>query len=171
MKRKKAQGRDVMYIKQKELFKGLNKQFVKEIIDFTEKRSYKKQDVIFREGNHAGRFYVLLKGRVRLTVGEIPQVVFTVNHAGEAFGWSSLLGREVYAASAECEEATSLLRIDRVKFNMVLNRDPAQGLILIRRLAQLLGHRLHEAYKVIGSKSEWAVSYGTGQVVESPPAF
>ena len=54
---------------------------------------------------------------------------------------------------------------------MVLDRDPAQGLILIRRLAQLLGHRLHEAYKVIGSKTEWAVSYGTGQVVESPPAF
>ena len=159
-----------MYIKQKELLAGLNKRFIKEIIDLTEKKTYKKGDVIFREGNNAGRFYVLLRGRVRLTVGEIPRVVFTVNHAGEAFGWSSLLGRDLYAATAECDESTSLLRIDRVKFNMVLDRDPANGLVLVRRLAQLLGHRLHKAYQVIGSRTEWAVSYGTGQVVESPPA-
>jgi CRP-like cAMP-binding protein len=159
-----------MYIKQKELFSGLNKKFIKEIIDLTEKKDYKKGDVVFREGNNAGRFYVLLKGRVRLTVGEIPQVVFTVNHAGEAFGWSSLLGRDVYAATAECDESTTLIRIDRLKFNRVLDKDPANGLVLIRRLAQLLGHRLHEAYQVVGSRTEWAVSYGSSQVMESPPA-
>jgi CRP-like cAMP-binding protein len=160
-----------MYIKQKELFAGLDKKFVKEIIEMTEKKSYKAGDIIFREANHASRFYVLIKGRVELTVGQGRQVAFTVNHAGEAFGWSSLLGRSVYAASAECGEPTALYRIDRVKFKMVLDRDPANGVILMTRLAQLLGHRLHEAYKVIGARSELSTSYGTGQVSEATGFF
>ena len=160
-----------MYIKQKELFKGMDKAFIKEIVDLTEKKTYRSEDVIFREGNHANRFYVLLRGRVRLTVGEGRQVAFTVNHAGEAFGWSSLLGRSTYAASAVCQAPTTLLRVDRRKFNMVLDNDPANGLMLIRRLAGLLGHRLHEAYRVIGARSEFSTSYGTGQVTESPLPF
>jgi CRP-like cAMP-binding protein len=158
-----------MYIKQKELFEGLGKGFIKEIIGLTEKKTYRAGDVIFREGNHAGRFFVLLRGRVRLTVGEVGQAAFTVNHAGEAFGWSSLLGRGTYAATALCEEPTSLLRIDRVKLNLALESDPANGLILLRRLAQLLGHRLHEAYRVIGAKTEVFESYGTGQTMELVP--
>ena len=158
-----------MYIKQKELFEGLGKEFIKEIIDLTEKKTYRKGDVVFREGNHAGRFYVLLRGRVRLTVGEGRRVAFTVNHAGEIFGWSSLLGRSAYAASAVCEEPTALLRVDRVKLNMALEKDPANGLILLRRLAQMLGHRLHEAYKVIGRRSEFFETYGSGQTMELAP--
>ena len=158
-----------MYIKQKELFEGLGKGFIKEIIDLTEKKTYRAGDVVFREGNHAGRFYVLLRGRVRLTVGEGRQVAFMVNHAGETFGWSSLLGRSAYAASAVCEEPTALLRVDRVKLNMVLEKDPANGLILLRRLAQMLGHRLHEAYKVIGRRTEVFEAYGSGQTMEVVP--
>jgi len=158
-----------MYIKQKELFAGLGKGFIKEIIDLTEKKKYLAGDVVFREGNHAGRFHVLLRGRVRLTVGEGSQVAFTVNHAGETFGWSSLLGRSTYAATAVCIEPTSLLRIDRVKFNTVLESDPANGLILLRRLAHMLGHRLHEAYKVIGRRTESFEAYGSGQTMETAP--
>lgn len=157
-----------MYVKQKDLLAGLDKRFVKELMGQTEVRSYGTGDVIFREGHHASRFYVLLRGCVKLTVGPEGRVAFTVNHAGEAFGWSSLLGRNLYAASAQCTRETKLLRIDRVKFNMVLDADPANGLILIRRLANMLGHRLHEAYGMIASREETsaALSQGTAQIEE-----
>ena len=39
-----------MYIKQKELFEGLSKGFIKEIVDLTEKKTYLAGDVVFREG-------------------------------------------------------------------------------------------------------------------------
>ena len=158
-----------MYIKQKELLAGLDRQFLKQIMDATERKTYRKGDLVFHEGNHASRFYVLMRGRVNLTVGGTHQTVFTVNHAGEAFGWSSLLGHNVYAATARCAEPTLLLRIDRVKFNMILDQHPANGLILIRRLGVMLGHRLHEAYKMIDSGSEFSTSYGTGQLMEETP--
>ena len=59
--------------------------------------------------------------------------------------------------------------VDRVKLNMVLEKDPANGLILLRRLAQMLGHRLHEAYKVIGMRTELFESYGSGQTMQVVP--
>ena len=161
-----------MYFKQKDLLTGMDKHFIKELMEMMEKKSYKKGTFVFHEGNHASRFYMLLKGRIRLTVGTAGQVVFTISHAGEVFGWSSLLGRSNYAASAECTESTKLLRIDRVKFNMILEKDPANGLILIKRLAGMLGHRLNKAYEILASRdqSEGYMSFGSGQLMEmSPP--
>jgi len=158
-----------MYIQQKELFAGMDKEFIKEIMAVTVKKTYECGEVVFREGSHASRFYVLLKGRVRLTVGDGRHMVFTVNHADEGFGWSSLLGRSVYAASAICEEPTSLLRIHGVQFNEILDKDPVHGLMLIRLLARVLGHRLHEAYQVIGARMESFSSYGSGQIMEMIP--
>jgi CRP-like cAMP-binding protein len=158
-----------MYIKQKELLAGLDKKFVKQLIDVTEKKTYKNGEFVFHEGHPASRFYVLQKGRVSLTIGATGQMVFLVDHAGEAFGWSSLLGRNVYAATAQCTEPTVLLGIQGVKFNLIVDQDPVNGLILIRRLGVILGHRLHGAYQIIASMSEVCTSYGTGQVMETTP--
>ncbi len=158
-----------MYIKQKELFEGLGKDFIREIIEMTEKKTRRAGDVIFREGSPANRFYVLVKGRVRLTVGQGRQAAFVVNHAGEAFGWSSLLGRSTHAASAVCETPTTLLRVNRLKLERLLEKDPANGLILVRRLARMLGHRLHEAYRVIGTRMDFFESHGSGQTMEAVP--
>ncbi len=163
-----------MYIKQKELLAGLGKDFLKELMRATERKSYRQGGFVFHEGNHASRFYVLLKGRVKLTIGATGQVVFTINHAGEAFGWSSLLGRNVYAASAQCTEPSKLLRIDRIKFNQILDKDPENGLKLIRHLAEMLGHRLNETYRMMANREflERISSPGTGEVLEeAPPAF
>jgi len=157
-----------MYIEQKSLLAGLNKPFVKKLMDRTEKKRFAAGAVVYRDGQHAGRFYVLVTGCVKLTYGTAGQVVFTLNHAGEAFGWSSLLGRNAYAATAVCTKPTTLISIDRVKFNTLLDEDPVNGLILVRRLAELLGERLKRTYQMMAAHSpyEVAVSYGTGQTME-----
>ena len=159
-----------MYVKQKDLLSGLERGFIKKLMNMTEKKDYSSGDVVFYEGNHAGRFFVLIRGKVKLKVGPTNQVVFTLSHAGEAFGWSSLLGRNVYAASAECVEPTRLLRIDRVKFNMVLEEDPVNGLVLIRRLAAMLGNRLNDTYKMLAVREhgERFETYGSGQLIDLP---
>ena len=160
-----------MYIKQKELLSGLGKDFIIELMNITEKKKYGKGEHIFREGNHASRFYILLKGRVELTVGRSGRVVFILNHAGEAFGWSSLLGRNVHSTSAQCMDETTLLIINRAKFNMLLEQDPVNGLKLVRRLATMLGERLAQSYKLVASlnQAEISTSYGSGQIMEANP--
>lgn len=139
-----------MFIQQTDLFRGMDKDFVKEIYDLTGKQSFEEGDVLFHEGDQARYFYILLKGRLRLGTRDTGQVVHTVSRAGEAFGWSSLVGRTSYSASAECVQPTTLLQIDREDFQGVLEKDPTNGLLFYQRLAGALGERLITSYASLG---------------------
>jgi CRP-like cAMP-binding protein len=138
-----------MYIKQSELFLGTSMDFVKKIMDISRMISHEKGDILFHENDEARYFYILLNGRVKLSVGGESQVVYDVGQNGEAFGWSSLIGRNVYSASAKCVDSTKLLVTDRVKLGKVLEEDPANGIIFMKHLAATLGNRLIETYKMI----------------------
>ena len=72
-----------MYLKQKDIFWAMSKDFVKEIMEISVAESLKEGEWLFREGDPANTFYILLKGCVKLSLGETGQVVYIVNNAGE----------------------------------------------------------------------------------------
>jgi len=143
-----------MYIKQSELLMGTSMDFIKKFMDLSQMVSHAKGDVLFREKDPALYFYVLLNGRVKLGVGESDQMVYDIRQNGEAFGWSSLIGRDRYSASAECVEAAKLLKTDSKKLKKELEKDPANGIIFFKQLAATLGNRLLESYKTISPQSD-----------------
>ena len=153
-----------MFIKQKDIFGSLSKDFVKEIMDIAETSSFQAGELLFQEGNPADWFYILLQGRVKLSLGQTGQVVYVVSNAGEAFGWSSLVGRPSYSASAECVTATKLLKFDKEKFQNIVEKDTANGLTLFKSLAAILGDRLIQGYTT--TRTDEFASFGTGQVME-----
>jgi CRP-like cAMP-binding protein len=159
-----------MFIQQSDLFHGMDRNFVKEVMDIAIKEAYEGGSLIFSEGDPANYFFVLLKGQIKLSLGETGQVIHVVSHAGEAFGWSSLVGREAYSASAECLAPTNLLKMDREKLQAIIDKDPANGVIFFKHLAGTLGNRLLQSYRIAFSISQAEVSpsLGTGQVLESP---
>jgi CRP-like cAMP-binding protein len=161
-----------MFIQQSDLFWGLNRDFVKKVMNIAEKRSYRKGDFLFHEGDPAANFYILIKGQVKLMIGETSQMVYTVDRAGEAFGWSSLIERDTYSASGECMEETLLQKIDSRALLNILEQDPINGLIFIKRLAGLIGNRLVWSYKMITASSQASVSMtgSTGQIEISEAA-
>ena len=158
-----------MYIHQADLLQGMNRDFLKEFISISTKESWEKGHIIFREGDHADYFYVLLNGHVKLSIGDTGHVVHVIDHPGKAFGWSSLVGRDFYSASAECRVPTKIRKIEIEGLQKIFENDPVNGLVFFKRLAATLGHRLLQTYKLISSSSqpEIATSYGTGQVIES----
>ncbi|MCG6917160.1 MAG: cyclic nucleotide-binding domain-containing protein [Deltaproteobacteria bacterium] len=135
-----------MFIQQTDLFRGMSKDFVKKVYDTAVKESFTDGELIFPEGEKAKYFYILLKGRVKLEIGEFRQLVYTVEHPGEAFGWSSLVGRENYSASAKCMADTKLVKFDGDTLCTLLEKDPSNGLQLFRRLSGALGERLINIY-------------------------
>ena len=159
-----------MYLKQKDIFWEMDKDFVKDIMDIAVTETHKEGEWLFREGDPANSFYILLKGRIKLSLGKTGHIIYVVNNAGEAFGWSSLIGRESFSASAECMAESKLLIWDRDKLQQILEKDPTHSHLLYKRLAQLLGNRLLQSYTIISSVSpdEVHLSYGTGQVLASP---
>ena len=161
-----------MYIQQSALFWGMDRTFIKEVMEIAARESYQEGDFLFREGDPANFFYILIKGRVKLTVGESGPVVYIVDHAGEAFGWSSLIGRKEYSASGQCQEPTVLDNFQAAQIQKVIEKYPDQGLVFFKRLAGLIGHRLLRSYNMITStaKADSSVSFGTGQIQESEAA-
>jgi len=159
-----------MYLKQKDIFGAMSKEFVKKIMEISVTESHEKGEWLFHGGDPANAFYILLKGRIKLSLGEAGHVVYIVSNAGEAFGWSSLIGRESFSASAECMAHAKLLKLDKDKLQKILEKDPANSLILFKRLAEILGNRLLQSYTIISSMSpaEISLAYGTGQVMASP---
>ena len=151
----------------------MNKDFVKKVFNIILKEYHRSGYFLFREGNTVKHFYILLKGCIRLSIGETGHAIYTVGHPGEVFGWSSLLGREAYSASAECKEPRKLLRINREKIQKILQKSPVNGLIFFRGLAATLGNRLLQTYKMIPgmSQAEMSLSFGTGQILEAQAVF
>ena len=158
-----------MFVKQADFFWGTSQIFVNEVMKISKKESWEKGYFLFHEGNPANRFYILLKGRVRLSIGKAGQVVYIVSRAGEAFGWSSLIGRNSYSASAECREPVELITFDREGFQKILTKDPANGLIFFQGLVDMLGNRLLQTYKMISATTqhEKMISIGSGQFKKS----
>jgi CRP/FNR family cyclic AMP-dependent transcriptional regulator len=158
-----------MYMKQSDLIKGLSRDFLKQVMEVAEKETYTEGSLLFKEGDPAKHLYVLLKGRVSLTLGETGHIVYAVDHSGEVFGWSSLVGRKGFSTTAECKEPTKLLKISVQKLEKLFEKDRASEVIFLRQLVAVLGSRLIQSYRMICDKAQadLSLSYGTGQVQES----
>ena len=138
-----------MYIKMSDFFMDMGKDFTMEVLDISERLSHEEGDLLFHEGDAATHFYVLLKGRVKLNLGDTGRIVYMARHPGEIIGWSGLIGRDVYTASGECMEPTNLLKFDRDIFLEILRKYPQNEALLFKRLAEMLGKRLLELYPTI----------------------
>jgi CRP-like cAMP-binding protein len=156
-----------MIIQQTDLFHGLSNDFIKAIMDITLHETRGEGDMIFHEGDKAEYFYFLLKGRVKLTTGKTHYMVHTVNRGGEIFGWSSLVGRDVYSASAECLASTKLLKFTQEEFQKIVENEPINGMIFFKNLAGAIGERLINSYisSVFAQPSE-ALTYGSSTTLQ-----
>jgi CRP-like cAMP-binding protein len=138
-----------MYVKMSDFFMDMGKPFTMEVLDIAEKLFLNEGEVLFQEGDPARHFFVLLKGRVRLSLGDAGPVIYMVRQPGEIIGWSGLIGRDRYSASGECMEETNLLKFDRDVFLEILKKYPHNEALLFKRLAEMLGNRLLELYPII----------------------
>lgn len=158
-----------MFIKQADLFWGLNKGFVKKIMDIAHKEAHETGAHLFREGDTADRFYMMLKGRVRLIISPSGLHVHIVAHAGETFGWSGLVSRDHYSSTAECVEKTLLMKFECKEIVALCESDPVNGMDFYKRLAGTLGHRLINSYQTdhIHTEHDPSRSFGSGQMIDS----
>jgi CRP/FNR family transcriptional regulator, cyclic AMP receptor protein len=146
-------------IDQADLIWGLPHLFVNTFRAITINKYYEKGQIIFREGDKAAMLYTLIQGSVQLSIGETGQEVYIVDQAGEVFGWSSLMDRSHYSASAQCLEPTNLLLVEKEKLERILKSDPANGMVFYKNLSQTLGNRLLKSYKIISEAKRLEAQY------------
>jgi CRP-like cAMP-binding protein len=157
-----------MYFKQVDILSGLDKDFIKRMMDIGMRSSFQAGTFLFKHGDPAERFFIMNKGHIKLISGEGGQTVHTINHGGEAFGWSSLIGSEKYTATAKCIEPVTLMMFHRDKLQALLANDPVNAFKFYKNLAATLGNRLVRSYDLLSSfaSADSTPSYGTGQAQE-----
>lgn len=157
-----------MFIEQADLLKGVGRRFIKKFVKIMVDESHLQGAFLFTEGDPADNFYVLEEGSVKLSIGEEGHITHIVSKRGEAFGWSSLVDRDVYTASAECSAPTKVLKIPREEMNRILDNNPADGLIFFKRLAGTMGERLISAYNLflLAQRSEEHRTYGSSLTLQ-----
>jgi CRP-like cAMP-binding protein len=150
-----------MFIKEMDLFKGMGMEVIDEIFQISAVESYSDGYILFKQGDPAHNFYLLEQGEIKLTIGEEGRLGFIMS-PGDAFGWSSLVDRDVYTATAECKLPSKLIKIETDKLDKIFEKYPASGLIFFKRLARVMGERLINTYDTILSayKGGEQPSYG-----------
>lgn len=128
-----------------ELFNGLGAATIEQLAALATRESVEAGTVLYGPGDPAEDFYVLDSGRVEFSIGRGDRAApagFMLKK-GEVFGWNALLeGNPRRIASARCLEASTLLRLNGKAAVAVLEANPPDGLIAMRRLAALVARYL-----------------------------
>ncbi|XP_075401027.1 cGMP-dependent protein kinase 2 isoform X2 [Tenrec ecaudatus] len=125
--RRTAQARDEQYrnfLRSVSLLKNLPEDKLTKIIDCLEVEYYDKGDCIIREGEEGSTFYILAKGKVKVTQSteghDQPQLI-KILQKGEYFGEKALISDDVRSANIIAEENdVACLVIDRETFNQTV---------------------------------------------------
>ena len=105
---------------------------------------WQAQQYLFSEGEKAGKWYVIRKGKVALETGAPPQGPRTLEtiEEGEVLGWSWLLPPYRWPFSARVLEPTQVIVLDGVYLREQCEADHDFGYELLKRVAQGIVQRL-----------------------------
>jgi len=135
------------------LFKGLPESILKEIAAMSKEASFKKGELIFREGEKAENLHFLIEGsvalRVKLTSRPESVTVSFVSSPYQSFGWSGIVAPNHYTSSAECDEDSVLMITPAAPFMKLLEAHTEAGFKVIQRVAEIIADRLRNSHQAL----------------------
>ena len=105
------------------------------------RQSYRKSEVIFKEGSNGSEMYLIRSGRVLLSVrqDETQEVPLIVLNPGDFFGEMALVDDSPRSATASAvEDDTELIVMDRPRFLFMVRQQPEFALSLMHTLCRRL---------------------------------
>jgi CRP-like cAMP-binding protein len=125
---------------------GMNEQHVRLLADCAMRSHFHAGGVIFREGETANRFYLILRGKVRLessTLGE--PVPIDEIHDGDLLGWSWLFPPYAWHFTAQALEETDAIFFYGTILREYCEKDHSLGFELFKRMSAVMLRRLQAA--------------------------
>jgi CRP-like cAMP-binding protein len=136
-----------------ELFEGLPEHALRTIAAMSEELSFAAGTVIFSPEQASQRIFLLLEGSVRLTVFASqltePMTVTMLTTPGQAFSFSSIVGRGYHNSSAEALSDIRAIAIPGQALMEYLAREPVVGFVVMTRVANLINRRLGALRKLL----------------------
>lgn len=122
-------------------------------------KTYKKNEVIFDENDHATFFYLILEGSVRMfnrneDGKEYIQGYFT---AGQSFGEPPLFINDRYPTTATCICDSIILKLSRDNFLNLLDKNPNLQMLFLKILSKRIIGKAKSSKDIINQNTKHKV--------------
>jgi len=127
-------------IKKTPLFSGLAPEEIEKIGDIAQEKKYKKNEVIFSEGEEAKGFFIVIAGRIKIykISPDGKEKIIYLPTAGETFAEAALFSGGKYPAYAETLGSSILLFFPKDRFIKLIEKNPQLSLNMLGNLSQFL---------------------------------
>jgi len=127
-----------------DLFKNLSEEELKELEPYLVMASFKKKDDIFAEGDPPEWFYIVSKGKVKITKlsHEGKEIILEIISPYDIFGGVAVLRNFPYPANAIAMEDSEVVKISRKNLMRLVDRFPN----LMHCIALKMGDRMKSSY-------------------------
>ncbi|HUJ18000.1 MAG TPA: Crp/Fnr family transcriptional regulator [Nitrospirota bacterium] len=131
-------------LKSIDLFKNLSDEELKELEPYLTATWYKKKEDIFSEGDQPEWFYIVAKGKVKITKisHDGKEIILEIISPTDIFGGVAVIRGFPYPANAVAMEDTEVLKISRRNLLRLVDRFPN----LMYCIALQLGDRMKSSY-------------------------
>ena len=126
------------------LLENLTDTMLGKILPFVQMRLFSDGSKIFKEGEKADCFYMLIKGKIVLEMRVSERIDASLGSIkkGGSLGWSALLGDPVYTSTAVCVEPCEIMEISGDQFMELMERDHAMRYGVMKIVVSILKRRL-----------------------------
>jgi CRP-like cAMP-binding protein len=125
-------------------FKGLEEPHVQLFVGCASNVRFNAEEVIFREGEEANRFYLIRHGKVAVETfvpGRGPVIIQTLGE-GDLLGWSWLIAPYRWRFDARAVESIRAIAFDGECLRGKCEEDRSLGYELMKRIAHVMEQRL-----------------------------
>lgn len=132
-------------------FEGMKPEHLAVLTEGAKSVQFQAGDVLFREGEPASRFFLIESGKVELELHEPANGTMPVETVGtgDVLGWSWLFSPFFWHLQARASEPTSAIVLDGAHLLVAAEHNHDFGYELMKRVAQVVIHRLQAARKQI----------------------
>jgi CRP-like cAMP-binding protein len=143
---------DPAILKKIDLFEELGPEELSKLTEISKRETYNADEIIFYENEDGHGMYIVEKGQVKITKNislNVDKTLMIVDTGG-IFGEMSIIDQGRRSASAVAAGECGLLFISKADFDSLIIEQPAIGLKIFTKLANIVTQRLRmttEAYK------------------------
>jgi CRP-like cAMP-binding protein len=130
-----------------DLFSGLDEPQLKVILSYSSVESFLEGKTIFNQGDEAYGLYILIEGRVTLTVktGDKTDLLTSIiDKEGTLFGMPSLIEPFRYNVTAMCLKTSKVVKVDTPPVRKKMEEDLKMGVEILKKLSCIYFNRLNE---------------------------
>ncbi|MDD5462241.1 MAG: cyclic nucleotide-binding domain-containing protein [Methylococcales bacterium] len=135
------------YLSTHEFFVEISDDILQFLCECSSTHEIKKEQILFRQGEHADKFYVVRNGRIAMQIPAILGPALDIQTLGkdQVLGWSWLISPYKWNFQTKAEEDSELLQFDGKAILARCEQEPKFGYELLKKFAGLMSAGLNAA--------------------------